>query len=91
MQDHARFERRVVIAVQPFLDLRLVRPWFLHDDHESRFGVVCKDFDHPAVGDPAAPALSHHAFKFGLEHRQAGDSRLYFPQVRPRDLISLFA
>ena len=54
-------------------------------------GVVRQDVDHPAVGDPATPTLLHHALKLGLEHGQAGDPRLHFPQMSPGNSVRLLA
>lgn len=54
-------------------------------------GVVGQDVDHPAVSDPATPALLHHALELGLEHDQAGDPRLHFPQMSPGNSVRLLA
>ena len=53
------------------------------------FRVIGQDFDHATVGDPAVPALPHHALEFRLERRKAGDPGLHFMQVGTGDPIGL--
>lgn len=54
-------------------------------------GVVRQDLNYPAICDPATPTFLHHALKLGLEHGQAGDPRLHFPQMSPGNLVRLLA
>ena len=54
-------------------------------------GMIRQDFNHAALGDPAALTLSHHALKLGFENGQAGNPGFHFSQVSPRNPVSLLA
>lgn len=49
--------------------------------------MVPQHLDDPAVGDLAARALHHHAFKLGLEGRQPREAAFDFDKLRPRNGI----
>ena len=49
--------------------------------------MVAQNFDHPALGDPAARALHEHAFEFRLEGRQPREAAFDFGELRPGDGI----